>query len=152
MNRYIYILISLLLFVACGNSKKEKTTAGQEAGTEKTKSADIIYPKDTTAILVDLDGGEGKVSVHKQERQSVYLAFDADGYKKLKAVITPREQTGNIRFNQIVLPDGSMDGPFGRTIEYDLPDNGAYKLILGESLMAGDPWSGDFDVSIQLHN
>src|SRR5882672_5625113 len=36
--------------------------------------------------------------------------------KKLTAALIPDKPGANIRFNQVYLPDGSSDGPFGQTL------------------------------------
>lgn len=50
----------------------------------------------------------------------------------------------NIRFNQIVMPDGQSDGPFGQQFEYTLSQNGVYTIKIGANLMAENAFVGDF--------
>ncbi|MET0394315.1 MAG: hypothetical protein ABW019_14310 [Chitinophagaceae bacterium] len=69
---------------------------------------------------------------------------------KLTAFLIPANQPANIRFNQLFLPDGSSDGPFGQKLEYQLPQKGIYKLYIGSSLMANDAYSGDFLLRVKV--
>ena len=50
----------------------------------------------------------------------------------------------------ITMPDGTTDGPFGLYTEYELTQNGGYQLRISESLMAGDSWTGNAQVTISL--
>lgn len=69
---------------------------------------------------------------------------------RLTASIEPGKKPANIRFNQVVFPDGNSDGPFGQTLEYKLPKKGMYQLIIGPSLMANDAYTGDFLLRIKV--
>jgi len=77
------------------------------------------------------------------------LSFLAEKGQKLNAILEPDPQ-GNIRINQIVSPSGESDGPFGQILEYDINETGAWKLVIGGSLMQGDDYKGDFQVRIKL--
>jgi len=68
---------------------------------------------------------------------------------KIKAKISTNEKDFNIRFNQIKLPNGDFDGPFGREITYDVKDKGEVWLIIGKSNMASGNTKGSFTVSVE---
>ncbi|HAO09477.1 MAG TPA: hypothetical protein DCQ50_21395 [Chryseobacterium sp.] len=68
---------------------------------------------------------------------------------KIKAKISTNEKDFNIRFNQIKLPNGDYDGPFGREITYDVKDKGEVWLIIGKSNMASGNTKGSFTVSVE---
>ncbi|MCU7619143.1 hypothetical protein NZ698_18340 [Chryseobacterium sp. PBS4-4] len=68
---------------------------------------------------------------------------------KITAKISTKQQDFNIRFNQIQLPDGKMDGPFSREITYDVPKSGEVWLIIGKNLMADGKTTGSFSVSVE---
>ena len=85
------------------------------------------------------------------EHNNVY--FINDGYTKIDIKIfflSAAAMNPNLRLSQIVMPDGTMDGPFGTETEYNLTQNGGYQLIFNENMMAGDPWSGDATLSLTL--
>jgi hypothetical protein len=67
----------------------------------------------------------------------------------LKAKISTKEKDFNIRFNQIKLPNGDYDGPFGRDITYDIKSKGEVWLIIGKSNMASGNTKGNFTVSVE---
>lgn len=68
---------------------------------------------------------------------------------KIKAKISTNEKDFNIRFNQIKLPNGDYDGPFGREITYDVKDKGEVWLIIGKNNMASGNTKGSFTVSVE---
>lgn len=68
---------------------------------------------------------------------------------KITAKIATKQQDFNIRFNQIKLPDGKMDGPFSREITYDVPTSGEVWLIIGKNNMADGKTTGNFSVTVE---
>jgi hypothetical protein len=67
----------------------------------------------------------------------------------IKAKISTNQKDFNIRFNQIRLPNGDYDGPFGREITYETKGNGEVWLIIGKSNMASGNTKGNFNVSVE---
>ena len=55
----------------------------------------------------------------------------------------------NIRINQIKKPDGSFDGPFGKTLDFKADQEGEYWIILGKSQMAGSSQKGHFVLKVE---
>jgi hypothetical protein len=70
---------------------------------------------------------------------------------KLKGKIKVDTKAANIRFNQIVTPNGQSAGPFGQEIEYTLTQKGTYKILIGQSLMAENAYVGPFLVFLTLN-
>lgn len=69
--------------------------------------------------------------------------------RKISGIITPADSKMNIRFNKIKLPNGDYDGPFGRDINYDIPEKGEVWLIIAKSNMASGDAAGKFTVSVK---
>ena len=101
-------------------------------------------------VMLDVKDGRASATVHKESGQSVTFAFASGGYSKLSGRLCSGDTVANVRFSQIIMPDGSADGPFGREIVYDLTLEGVYNLIVNENMMAGDPWAGKFTIEIEL--
>lgn len=78
------------------------------------------------------------------------LVLKITNYEKpsIKAAITTKQKDFNIRFNQIKLPNGDYDGPFGREITHEVSGKGEVWLIIGKSNMASGNTKGNFTVSI----
>ncbi len=143
MRISVYILILIALSAAaCRSSVNRNRAAAQPEST-------IVIPSETGVVEMPLNDGQGKLAIRKEERKNVYIDFQSDGRTRLHAEVVPiGSPEGNLRINTIMLPDGTTDGPFGRTLDYDIPSSGTVRLEIGESLMQGDPWGGDFTVSI----
>lgn len=144
----LLIVYTLLTLSACG-SRNTKGSADIQK-TEATAGSEVITAPESGAISIPIKDGYGKITVSKKERQNVYLSFDSGDGKQLYGKITSQDTLANVRFTQIVMPDGTMDGPFGNEIRYELPQKGKYEINIGENMMAGDPWSGVFTVEITL--
>lgn len=125
----IYLFASALLMLAlCG------CPSGANDGVTKIK----------------IEDGAGSVTLEKKASETVTVEFDSKGYKSLDGFLISPDPEANIRFVQIITPDGEADGPFSSEIEYPLATEGRYKLIIGENMMAGDPWGGEFTVTLKL--
>lgn len=87
--------------------------------------------------------------------------FDKDGQEfvlkiknfakdNLSVALSSENPEMNVRINQIKLPNGNYDGPFGRAINnYEIPDKGEVWLIIGKSNMASGDATGNFSVSVE---
>lgn len=85
----------------------------------------------------------------KNDDQELILKLTNFEQSHIKAKISTKEKDFNIRFNQIKLPNGDYDGPFGREITYDIPEKGEVWLMIGKSNMASGNTKGHFTVSIE---
>ena len=138
-----------LLISACSsNNKKDVPVVDQTI--EKDMTGNTITPLDSGVVMMNLYDGKGDASIKKEADQTIYIKFEVDSYKKIEAHLSSPDSLANIRFSQIFLPNGEADGPFGRELSYDLTEDGIYMISVHENMMAGDPWSGIFDVSITL--
>lgn len=83
--------------------------------------------------------------------QQIHLIIQGITTDSLDASLTAAGEMRNIRFNQIIMPDGRMDGPFGHEIHYKTPQKGNYTLILGKDNMADGKVEGPVTVHVQLN-
>ncbi|MFP7657152.1 hypothetical protein [Chryseobacterium proteolyticum] len=84
-----------------------------------------------------------------KEGQELILKITNYNKSDIKASISTKEKDFNIRFNQIKLPNGEYDGPFGRDIFYQMAGKGEVWLIIGKSNMASGNTKGSFSVSVE---
>lgn len=151
---FLYTILNSFLIYGCTNSqKKEETYEWAQTALEtapKPESDSVIYSSKTDTIRINIQNGKGYLKIHKEERDYVNLVFNSEDFTKMTTTLSAQDSTANIRFSQIVMPNGDMDGPFGATISYHLPIQGDYLLLIHENQMAGDPWSGDFEINISL--
>ncbi|KMQ70354.1 hypothetical protein [Chryseobacterium koreense] len=84
-----------------------------------------------------------------KDNQQYVLKIKNFSNKRIEGKIEPESSEMNIRFNQIKLANGDLDGPFGRDISYDIQKTGEIWLIIGKSNMASGDAKGKFSVSIK---
>ncbi|SEW38377.1 hypothetical protein SAMN05421841_2458 [Chryseobacterium wanjuense] len=108
-----------------------------------TKDGQIIRTADAEQLPFTL--GEE----FTKDDQEFILKITDFNKPNIKAKISTKEKDFNIRFNQIKLPNGDYDGPFGREISYDVKDKGEVWLIIGKSNMASGNTKGSFTVSVE---
>jgi hypothetical protein len=116
---------------------KETTAANKQNG--DTIHLDLLAEKGLAIAEASID------SLHSR----TYVQFNMEASVLLKARIVPTTGKGNIRFNQILFPDKTSDGPFGTDLDIHLKQKGSYVLVIGRSLMADNPFSGDFKVLLE---
>lgn len=156
MRKIIFTVFSLLLLVcACNNQPKQPSNHQLLSFTKENDSVKvhrILVPNDSGLIYLDIENGHIKERIRKDSMKTVIVEFNPGDSTWLHGWLSSKDSIANIRFDQIIMPDSTMDGPFGREIEYKLTQRGTYQLSIGESLMAGDPWAGVFLLRIQLSN
>lgn len=103
-------------------------------------------------IVRTVDGEHLPITLGEEftkDNQELILKITDFANPEIKAKISTKEKDFNIRFNQIKLPNGDYDGPFGRDLTYALKDKGEVWLIIGKSNMASGNTKGNFTVSIE---
>ncbi|MCD7936631.1 MAG: hypothetical protein LUG98_07205 [Tannerellaceae bacterium] len=121
-----------------------------EVITSPTVTALEDVPVDPKIVRPDIIDNKASIDIYKNENQFIEVQFISMGNKRISARLTSHDTQANIRFCQIIMPDGTADGPFGRDLEYTLSQDGDYKLEICPDMMAGEPWSGTFTVDFEL--
>lgn len=107
--------------------------------------------RDTIKMLEqDEKGTYSAIGIIDSTHPRIYVRFKNEFTGNLYAVITPLGGEGNIRFDQILFPDKTSDGPFGRDITLELKQTGKHTLIISHSLMAEQPYKGKFSIKLQV--
>lgn len=164
----LFILLFSILFFSCQQKENKNTltditdsivTTKNSDSTLTTKNKQVSTSENTKenrqtgdTIFMnfknekDLFVAEGSLdSIHSK----IYVKFKNENSGELKAQIITTTGKGNIRFNQIIFPDKSSDGPFGMDLKIDLKQKGNYILVIGHSLMADNPYFGKFKVQLE---
>lgn len=156
MKKSFVLAAVLALFAACNRSSDAKNTASenkeslQDTVSSINKIPEIKIQADSVLHLLVPDNGDTlKTDILKQSAP-ITCNISVSKKGKLMALITTPSGKGNIRFNQIIAPDGTADGPFGKKIEYTATQTGIYKLIIAANLMAEDPYNGEFTLKVLL--
>ena len=105
----------------------------------------MFYRKLEKGIPVNVNGRIKGVGM------PVKLFLDIADGDSLHIVLVAAEPDAVIRINQIIFPDKTADGPFGRKLDYKIQQLGAYTLVLGNNLMAeGNPKTA-FTLTVTLY-
>lgn len=92
-----------------------------------------------TLKVYHTSGRPTKVSFKNHDANSMEVSLDFLDDKK-----------PNLRLSRIIMPDGTIDGPFWDKVGYNLTQKWEYQLLFNENQMAGEPWSGIVDINIRL--
>ncbi|MEO8447029.1 MAG: hypothetical protein ABI528_06010 [bacterium] len=166
-KKILLIFILTAYFYSCGQNDKTQSsgTTGKDSNTTattKTETEKIQVHTNTEksdprgnpqGIRINFPVGSTEVTLNGQIdgfAQSITYVFEASKGQKLNASVKPKSGQGNIRISQIFLPSGRADGPFSDQMTYALSEDGDYKIILGEDQMAGDPWKGEYLLTISI--
>ena len=147
----VYVAISFAV-ISCADSpgtgddntkKKENNSVVQPVLNEQIGNhIKLSFAKDSNSLTT---------TAHIDSAFSTVICFlEVKQEQHLTASLETNSKSANIRFNQINLPNGNSDGPFGRTIDYDLKGPGLYKLNIGSSMMADSPYVGNFILKLKL--
>jgi len=152
----------LIALVACNNpdTARQKPVVNED-------SAEV-------SVLPPVTEQQDTANYNKQEGQSIQLKFQpdsttltatgslksakdriiaflpADRKGQLSAILVPSDSKMNIRFSQLVMPDSTMDGPFGQKLDYKLTQRGMYRIIIAPSNMADGKTTGDFMIRLKV--
>ena len=112
---------------------------------------ELVREEKDKVIIITKDGSSSfKIDEEFTDKHDKLILKIANFNKsKITAKITTKQQDFNIRFNQIKLPDGKMDGPFLREITYNVPTSGELWLIIGKNNMADGKTTGSFSVNVE---
>ena len=150
MKIFLMLLISIFFFSCHQKEKENAADAAPYPIVKKKKKEENKQIGDTIHMNFRNEKGsftgEGSLdSIHSR----VYIKFKNEDLGALQARIVPTTGQGNIRFNQIIFPDNSSDGPFGMDLKIPLKQKGDYILVIGHSLMADNPYWGKFKVELE---
>ncbi|MBC7498022.1 hypothetical protein H7170_00075 [Candidatus Gracilibacteria bacterium] len=152
-----YSLIAALLTLS--SCSYGVSTPTQPVVTPPVATGTVVQPPPTNIATGSTDEyrlsftntNTGMVTVHHTTGVKTHVYFVNTDAKTAHVVVTfPAGTQGNLRWSQVVMPDGTMDGPFGQDTNYNLAQTGSYELIFHENMMSGDPWTGDAWIMITL--
>ncbi|KQB42630.1 hypothetical protein [Flavobacterium aquidurense] len=123
-------------------TKDSVTTNKIEEENKQTGDTIVLNFKDEKGFYT----AEGSLdSIHPR----IYLKFNNEYSGELNGKIIPTTGKGNIRFNQIIFPDNTSDGPFGMDLKINLTQKGDHIIVVGHSQMADNPFWGKFRVQLE---
>jgi len=130
--------------------KTGDTTIVLDSITELDSVSAIMPVEDIIAVTVPAATLPVKFSkTIVSETQSIHLTVTDMDTGLLNVSINHSKPDANLRISQVVMPDGSTDGPFGHQISFDARQKGDYKFIISKSNMASGSQVGDVEISIE---
>lgn len=136
-----------------GNDQEEKQESEQNGEQNSGKETESENKFNTRSITVKFPVGSTQITLDGNINgfgDKIIYEFEASKGQTLNASVKPKEGEGNVRINQIIFPDGKADGPFGENMSYKLTESGNWKLVIGEDMMAGEPWKGTYLLTIEI--
>ena len=160
------VLIACITIVSCSNNSSKSPVAegradsitqdrierhSEDTATAPLKTAESGALQTDSVLNLNLpqNGDSLKVRILKRSAPITCNFQVRDNGTLTARIITPGGR-GNIRFNQIFMPDKSADGPFDKNLNYDIKKTGLYKLIIGADLMAENPYNGEFTLELKV--
>lgn len=152
MNK-IFVAFFMIMLIACDQSGSKNNPAEivKKDTITKTKIAssnDKNINKNNNSIL---HAGVDTFSVRLQMngiKDRKIIPLNIVSGKELFAVIHKNDGKDNIRINQLEMPNGTFDGPFGDSLYYKIKIAGVYNIIIGPDLMATGKLDGAFKLKV----
>lgn len=153
---FYYIMVLALILCCCNqqvSNNEQVITADRDSSSMQTVPEKDSASKKNTATTHQqtlFPGGDtliANMNIDGVEDRKI-LPVQISSGKNLYAKLIPEGAQANLRINQVQMPDSSLDGPFGRELDYKIKTPGIYKLIIGESLMAEGNWKGNFLIKV----
>ncbi len=160
-----FILAATVLLLACKENKADNTnitstvvdttevitpaTVSRETG--NTQVSDIELLQTDSGTVIQFKAMKDSVQANAflpAAGHHVYIRIRLEKAEKITASLLPSRWGCNIRFNQTIDANGSMDGPYGRSLSYRAKKSGWQTLVIGHNLMADGIDSCDFVVRI----
>lgn len=155
--KFFMIPLFLIFFFSCQQKETQNntvTTSDFEPVVEKnSKSSNEENKQIRDTIFMSYKDEKGIFTAEgslDSIQSRVYVKLKTEDIGELNGKITPSTGTGNIRFNQIIFPDKTSDGPFGIDLKAPLHQKGNYVLVIGHSQMADNPFIGKFKVELEI--
>lgn len=132
----LWTICTLFLF-GCHSIQKEE----EKTGTAKSQRIEHALPTQKAPLVFERTKVEGK-----KDTLSFRIARPSNVHIDLEIPTN----AGNIRINQVITPEGKIDGPFGKNYRDTLSTTGIYQIIIAESLMQEHPYVGRYRVEISV--
>lgn len=167
------LLLSLLL-MSCSKEQHTVTTPAHDSVQGAAHAPDSVTEKADTPVILPSEPGNSETKPFRyaagdsivqtinsamiplqlkeeftNESQKYIIKIKNFDRQNISGEIQPEAPEMNIRFNQIRLPNGDLDGPFGRGMIFKIRETGDLWLIIGRSNMASGKTTGRFTVSIK---
>lgn len=141
-------LVAGIGVIGCGKNKTEpESLSGISESDGRAALPEIIILQNNDTLIVS--DQLHTLRFRKQAKAVNFLKIDNKKSQTYTLQLRPLDTMGNIRFSQVILPDGTSDGPFGTELTYNFEFQGTYIVKISENMMSGDPWEGDVELTVK---
>jgi hypothetical protein len=145
----------VIFAIACSHNNNQSKEVEKDSLSivKKVTTNAIVDARGDSIIDLTFPGGDSSVVVLgklESTDQHITVRVPVRDKRKLSATLLPLDSLTNIRFNQIVDPNGKSAGPFGRTISIATQQNGTYQLFIAHNLMAEGGLAKEFRLQVTL--
>ncbi|GAA3757389.1 hypothetical protein [Flavobacterium ginsengiterrae] len=155
MKNFSLLFVLSVVFFSC-QQKENKNTSIQTADPDPVVTTQIenteVNKQTGDTIFLNTKNEKGIYTAEASidsTHSRIYVKFKNDYAGELTGKIIPEQNSANIRFNQIIFPDKSSDGPFGTDLKTNIKQKGNYVLVIGHSQMAENPYYGKFKIELE---
>ena len=150
-DKIIYLSI-IILSLSCNQQSDHKTVKENPVDNLKSDTVKNIIErsKDTLQKQTLSPAGDTLFFKLKMDSSGKHLTIPVSisSGQIFFATLFSNDKNANLRITQIGFPDSTFDGPFGKSLQTKIKMPGDYKIIVGENMMAGDPWTGNFEMKV----
>jgi hypothetical protein len=148
-NKFVSLLI-FTAFFSCNQGEKNKTIDDYlpPIKNDSVKISPKVHDDSLNKVLSPEQGTLIFNLKMGRNNQHVTVPVGILRGDTLFATLSSNDKNANIRISQIGFPDSTFDGPFGSNLDYKIKVPGNYKIIIGEDMMAGDRWNGNFSLKV----
>lgn len=121
MKKYIPLLILIIAIIAIlSYCLKNSNAINLPIDEEITNKVPVQFPiQIENNSILNFINGKGEYTTIKKGKEEQTFSFRNNSAKQVEIEIIPENDSANLRINQIILPNGESDGPFGRKLLYD---------------------------------
>ncbi len=157
------IVVILLMTLFCSTSCSKSNVSQMSENEHKETDVFTKAPKqqgrrgafrtvEGNKIIRTVEASQLPFTIGEQftdENQQFIIVIKNVTKSTIYAKINTVEKDRNLRINQIILPDGSSEGPFSKEMKFTKRINGTYKIVIGKNLMSDGKLVGNISVSIK---
>lgn len=155
MNYKIFAIAYIIfLFFACINNSNNISVSNKRDGPKRISETSVDKPVILDTITkVELSKRTDTKHLHGTLHgvdDHIKITVNIIDGDSLYAVLIPMLNDAVMRINQVILPDGSADGPFARSLKYEIKKPGIYTLIISNNLMAEGKTTSDYHLELNV--
>ncbi|MBO3271897.1 hypothetical protein [Hymenobacter defluvii] len=155
MSKWMYLGFGLCL-AACSTNSKTATVPAENTtppAPETASTSAVIDARADSTVQVTFPANDSSVTVLgelKTVNQEFIASIPVQSKRKLSATLLAPDSLPNIRFAQVIQPDGEANGPFGTTVSVSTPKDGVYKLRISHNLRTEAGLTREFKLRVVL--